>query len=293
MKIIVSIVSYNTKDLIKEILENLLRIKSKNEIELWVLDNNSADESANFIEKNFPKIKLIKNQKNVGFGSGHNQIIKQAKGELYLLLNPDTKFSTHVVDQMVDFMVANKACGVASCKVLDFENHLNSNGGDLPFGMALINWLFNLEFLGNFSNFHRGEKSYFAKAKKVGWVGGTFMMIRREVFEKIGYFDEDYFMYFEDAEICYRAKKAGFEIMLNPEVSIKHLGGASSENPRYRQWQGEFWGLVHFYKKEFGFLPGLFVRLMVYKAIILRMIAFSLLGKFNTAGTYGKILFNI
>ncbi len=293
MKIVISVVEFNTKDLLEKCLTQIYDEPVKNKLEVWIVDNNSEDDSIQMIEKKFPQVKLIKNQKNVGFGKAHNQVLKKAQADYFLVLNPDTQFNVTDIDQMTEFMQQHPSCGISSCKITDFKGKLQSNGGDLPFSLSLISWLFNLELFGNFPNFHRQDKSYYQNAHTVGWVGGTFMFIRNEVIKKNLAFNEDYFMYFEDTQFCLDARKKGFEIMINPAVSIKHLGGASSKDPHLRQWLGEVQGLLYFYSKYFGAELAAVVKGLVYIAIILRIIAFSLLGKQMAAKTYGKILFKI
>src|SRR5437868_3124245 len=146
MKVIVSIVEYNTKDLLEQCLIQLIKQPAQNKLEVWVVDNNSQDSSVQMVEKKFPQVNLIKNKKNVGFGKAHNQVFKKAKGDYFLALNPDTKFKVTDIDQMVEFMTQHPLCGIASCRITNFEDEVQSNGGDLPFSLSLISWLFNLEF---------------------------------------------------------------------------------------------------------------------------------------------------
>jgi GT2 family glycosyltransferase len=287
--IAITIVEFNTKDLLKSCLNSIYKSKPKTKFEVWVVDNASGDESVQMVKEDFKDVNLIESKKNLGFGAGHNLALKKAQSPYYLILNSDTTIEKGTIDEMVQFMEDHPNCGIASCKVLGFDGKLQPNGGDLPFGWALFSWLFNLESLIK-SSFHRNDKEYYSFAHPVGWVSGNFMVIRKELFDKIDYFNEDYFMYFEDVEISYRAKKAGFEVWVNPEVSIKHLSGGSLDNPKYRQWKGELEGLVRFYK-QFGL--GSVIRLIVYLATLIRIFAFALIGKFDYAKTYAKVITKI
>lgn len=293
MRVTISIVSFNTKDFLRDCLLNLLQRNYQNEVSFWVLDNNSSDGSAQMVESEFPKVNLIKSNVNLGFAKGHNIIFKKSQDDFVVLLNPDTRVSAEDIDEMVRFMQAHPQCGVASCRLSDFNNNLQSNGGDLPFGLSLISWLFNIDVLWALPIFHNTKEKYYQAEREVGWVGGTFTIIRKTVLEKVGFLNEDYFMYFEDVDFCYKVKKMGFSVMLNPRVLIKHFSGASSKDPKLAQWTGEFKGLILFYKKEFGFLPSLIVRLLIYIAIILRILVFGLIGKIKIALTYGKVLVKI
>lgn len=294
MKVALSIVEFNTKDLLKNCLESIFSKKWQNDLKVFVVDNASKDNSVEMVKEKFPKVTIIANEKNLGFGKAHNLIFKKRKADYFVILNSDTEIESSVFDQMVDFMEENKNCGISSCRVMGFDGKLQPNGGDLPFGRALINWLFNLEMIGlRYPSLHRNDEEYYREIHPVGWVSGNFMIIRRESLEKVGGFDERYFMYFEDVDLCYRVKKSGFTIMINPAVSIRHLSGGSLDNPKLRQWSGEFKGLIKFYESQMGKFAGLVVRLGVYIAILLRIIAFAIKGNLSYSYSYAKVITNI
>jgi GT2 family glycosyltransferase len=284
----VSIVSYNTSELLEKTIRNLLKQDVKPEI--WVTDNNSSDDSVEMVKKKFPQVKLIESEKNLGFGAGQNLALKKIDHSLILLLNPDTEFPDDALSKMVKFMEENPECGIASVKLLDKKGRLTSNGGYLPTGIPLISWLFNLDKFG-LPSFHMESPDYYKG--EAGWVGGTFMVIRKKVLETAGYFSDDYFMYFEDVDFCYRARKKGFKIMYNSDVEVVHYSGASSKDPRFAQWVGEFKGLLTFSYKNKGFLYGLIVHADVVVAILLRIILFAITGKLNYSKTYLKVLANL
>ncbi len=288
--IAVSIVSYNTSSLLKKLLENLYS-QINIQPEIWVVDNNSEDNSVDMIKKNFPKVNLIESKENLGFSKGHNLALKKINKPLILILNPDTKLESHSLSKMVNFMNSNPQVGISSTKVRDAKGNLTSNCGDFPFGIALLSWLFNFDIEG-LPSFHRHDDDFYAQ-DSVGWVSGAFMMARKSVLEKVKYFNEDYFMYFEDVELCYKARKYGFKVAINPNTEIIHLSGASSKNPRYVQWTGEMKNLIRFSYKNFGSLYGLYVGALVRLALLLRVLAFALLGKLDYSGIYLKVLMNL
>ena len=288
--IAVSIVSYNTCSLLKNLLENLYSQKNIKP-EIWVVDNNSEDNSVDMIKKNFPKVNLIESKENLGFSKGHNLALKKIEKPLILILNPDTKLEANSLSKMVDFMNSNPEVGISSSKVRDAKGNLTSNGGDLPFGIALLSWLFNFDIAG-VPSFHRHDDDFYAQ-DSVGWISGAFMMVRKETLEKVRYFNEDYFMYFEDVELCYKAKKSGFKVAINRNTETIHLSGASSKNPRYVQWTGEMRNLIKFSYKNFGSFYGIYVSTLVRLALMMRIVAFALLGKLDYSGIYLKVLTNL
>src|SRR3989344_5860204 len=285
----ISIINYKTKDLATKCLESILNKKWKVDFKIWLIDNNSKDGSVENFKKNYPNVNLIESNKNLGFAGGHNLVLKKTKSRYVLILNSDTEILDQTLDKMVSFMESHPEVGIASCKVLGFDGKLQPNGGDLPLGAALISWLFNFEMIFK-SSFHRNDPEYYEVVKEVGWVSGNFMLVKSEVFSKVGYLNEEYFMYFEDSEFCYKTKLAGYKIMINPKVSIKHLSGGSLDDPLYRQWLGEFRGLLIFYK-QFGPFYTLSLRIWIYIAILARILTLALMGKLRYAKTYAKVFF--
>ncbi len=291
MNILVSLVNYNSRDFTLSCLQDIFSQKTSHTFHVVVFDNNSPDTSADDIKKAFPKIELIKHDKNLGFGKAHNLVAKKIDDfDGMLLVNPDTSFEEGTFERLISFLEKEEQVGIVSGKILKKDGRLDSNGGNFPKGLALLSWLFNLESFGVKSNFHRQDNEYYKNIHSVDWVGGTFMLIRKEVIQKIGLFDEDYFMYFEDVDFCIRVKKEGFAIKIDPKIVITHIGGASSDNPRYFQWVNEYRNLLLFYRKNVGLFSGLLVRLLVYISIVLRILAFGLFGRLGTAVTYWKVL---
>ncbi len=291
MKVAISIINYNSEKYLLALLDELSLQKTKHQLEIWVVDNASPDNGANLVEKKFPKINLIRSKENGGFAKGHNLVLQRVKADLVIMLNPDIDFKDkQAIDKLIKFMDEHPDCGISSCKLVSSDGRLQSNGGDLPFGISLLVWLYNLEFFGNVPNFHRTDKNYYDQVREVGWVGGTVMVIKSEVLKKVGLLNEDIFMYFEDTEFCYQAHQQGFKVMINPSVVAEHVSGASSNDPKLKQWTGEYKGLIYFYNKYFGAMSAFLIKLLIFKVTLLRIIAFFVLGKFSYSKTYIKVL---
>ncbi len=290
------IVNYNTKDLLRRCLNSILTKKWGRTIEIWVVDNASIDGSVKMIEKEFPKIKLIKSDKNLGFSGGNNLALQKAQARYYLLLNSDTEVTNGSLDALLDFMKKN-AFNVASCKLVNPDGSLQPNIGDLPFGIPLVTWLFGLDdipLIGNYlPSFHQTRLSYYKNEREVGWVSGSVIAFRKEVPDKTGLLDDHLFMYGEDVDYCIRAKKAGFKIGWTDKASIMHIGGGSSNDPHLGQWAGEFKGLFYLYNKYYGNFASMVLKSLIYTAIVLRIFAFFALGKSDHVKTYRKVLSEI
>jgi len=235
------ILSWNTKELLKNCLESLKDLK----VEIIVVDNDSTDGSPQMVEGEFPKVKLIKNQKNLGFGAGNNQGMKMAKGDYFLLLNSDTVVKDKAPLKMVEFLAKNKEVGAVGCKLLNSDGSPQPSAGPFPNLWVSAVMLFAEHWLGDL------VRSSFSKVKEVDWVMGAALMVRREVIKKAGLMDEGIFMYMDEVEWCYRIKKAGFKVMFYPGAEIIHLLGGSSTTGRRDPILNIYRGLLYFYRKHY------------------------------------------
>lgn len=291
VKLAIVIVSFNTKAVTLDCLESIFSQKWQTDFQVWVVDNASSDESAAAIKKQFPAVKLIESPENIGFAGGNNLALKQAKAEYYLLLNSDTRVGQGALDQLVDCAEKNN-WGVASAKLLNPDGSFQPGGGQLPSLGNLFKWLSGLDDLLGLSSYQmRREADY--QAGKVGWVGGTAMLIRQTVIDKIGVLDDKIFMYGEDVEYCLRAQRAKFKVGWCEGALVVHLGGISSKGTaKYNQWLGEFRGLLYIYQKYYGKLYWL-LKLLIYLFTMVRVVAFGLLGRKEIAKTYVKVIQNL
>ncbi len=307
LKIAVTTINYNSKEnlrkLLKKIFNQRLSRSSLREnkaslpvenLEVWMIDNDSPDKGGVELKKQFPKLNFIESKDNVGFAKGHNLALKKIHADYILIINPDVEIPDGAIADMVEFMEKNPDCGVSSSKLIYADGTVQSNGGDLPLGMPLLVWLFNLEMIPGLEkalgNFHRTDLGYYKSPHQVGWVGGTFMFLRREILEKVGFLPEEYFMYFEDTDFCYQVQKKGYKVMINPEVTIKHFGGASSNDPKFAQFKGEAVGLEIFYQKYFNKLEVMMIKLLLLISVAFRIIAFAIAGKPAVAKIYWRVL---
>lgn len=292
----VIIVNYNTKKLLRECLESIVKKEWKHSIEIWVVDNDSKDRSADMVKKEFPDVHLIVSDKNLGFTGGNNLALRKVDAENYMLLNSDTVVTEGCFDEMRMSMKRNNF-DIVTCKLINPDGSLQHNAGDLPFGFALLNWLFGIDDLPFLKqvlpSFHRTSNEFLKGEKNAGWISGSAFMFKKEVLEKVGFLDEKIFMYCEDVDYCIRAQRDGFKIGWTDKAEIMHIGGASSDQPRFRQWMGEFKGLLYLYNKYFGYFASIYLRVLIYFAIILRMTIFYLTGNIEYTKTYRDIFYKL
>lgn len=290
----VIILSYNTKKLTIDCLRSIFSQKTNIKFDVWLVDNNSQDQTVDLVKKLFPKVNIIKNTQNLGFSKGNNLALKKNSSKYVLLLNSDTKIEDYTFDGLVNF-AKKEDFAVVSCKLVNTNGSFQHNAGELPYLFHVIIWLSGIDdifkkFKITLPSYHLTDERYFKNDKQVGWVSGTAMFISRDVFKKVGYLDENIFMYTEDVEFCLRAKIAGFKIGWTKDVQITHIGGASSKDPKLAQWRGEFRGLLYLYKKYYGNLAAFVLKFIMYLFIILRIFVFGIFGKHTYAKTYLQII---
>jgi len=235
------ILNYNTKQLtldsISSIEKNYPEEVSSGIYEIIVADNASPDTSlASFKEyAKSTKIKyfhVVDNKENIGFAAGNNNAVKYSKGKYVLFLNPDTIVYPKTLKKMIEFIEAHQEAGAASCKIeiptggIDEASH---RGFPTPWNgfthFSGLEKIFPESKL--FAGYTQGFKDFDA-VHEVDAISGAFLLVRREVGEKIGWWDEEYFFYGEDIQFCYNIKKMGYKIYYVPDVSILHYGGVSS-----------------------------------------------------------------
>lgn len=289
----VVILSYNTKNITLSCLTSIYKSKTSYSFEVLVVDNASGDDSVKAIKQEFPQLKLIESKVNLGFTGGNNLGIKHSNGKYVLLLNSDTEVFSNSLENLLQYAEQNRA-DILACKLVYPDGTFQPNGGELPTLFPLFSWLSGIDDI--FRRFYRlpsyQERSnrYYQNGKGMGWVSGAVMLISKQVIDTIGGLDDQIFMYGEDVDYCWRAKQAGFKVVWTDEAVVMHIGGASSPNPRFNQWKGEFLGLLYLYNKYYGRLGAGILRLFIILFIVLRMLIFILLGRINYAQTYGTIL---
>lgn len=235
------ILSYNTKDLLHACLKSLFNHVDKERCEIIVIDNASTDESASMVRKYFPHVTLILSDKNLGFAKGINLGVKAAKGKYFLFLNSDAAISDDSIEQMILLMKSNENIGVVGGMLRNQDGSLQRSFGTFYNLPSVMKMLMGGDAAETFRN-------TFPHPKSVDWVNGGFMLVRKDVYDAVHGFDEDFFMYIEDMEFCYRVKKLGYTVYIHPHAIVTHVGQGSSN--RSFAVQHIFKGLLLFYKKH-------------------------------------------
>ena len=279
------IVNYNVKDFLVQALHSLRNAAEGLNVEYIVVDNHSTDGSVPFLRSNFPEITIIENKKNTGFGHANNQAMKICRGRYILLINPDSIVQHDTLHKMLEFFEHYRDCGMAGCKVLNPDASLQlacRRGFPTP-----------LAALGKFT----GLSHFFPKSKvwgrynltyldpdetnEVEAISGSFMMLRRNVLDEVGSFDEDFFLYGEDLDLCYRVRQAGWKIYYYPGTSIVHHKGESARRSHV-DIAGEFYRAMHiFVEKHFQSSYSYYPLWLLKAGIWIQAIGSAILGKFR------------
>jgi GT2 family glycosyltransferase len=200
-----------------------------------VVDNKSTDGSARKIKDKHPDVLLILSETNVGFATANNLAIAKARGEYVLLLNNDTVLRNDALTLLARFLAENPKTGIITCKLFEPDGKIQKNCRSFPltpfdtmFGRAsLLSKLFPNNPITKRTILSGWD---YNSPRQVDWVSGACMMVRREVFDQIGLLDENFFMYWEDTDLCKRARDAGWEIRYTPEGEITHYSGQGGGN---------------------------------------------------------------
>lgn len=270
------LVNYKTPELSLGAIEAVHRSLSEYRYEIILVDNYSCDGLIERATVEYPHISLILNNENMGFAKANNQGMQIASGRYILLLNSDTVIQPDTLETMISFMDAHSNVGASGCKVVLPNGELDKAcRRGFPTPSASFYYAFGFSKLfPNVPRFNQYQLGYLDpdESYPVDCLVGAFMMVRREVINQVGGLDEEFFMYGEDIDWCYRIKQAGWEIYYYPKTSITHYKGASSRRKPFKivyEFHRAMW-LFHrkHYKKKY--LP--LVNGLVYLGIGIKLL---------------------
>ncbi len=213
------IVTYNNVSEIISCLNSLIETTKGMNVEIYVLDNHSSDDTVSVIRKYFPRVHLIESSENLGFGRGHNEILKRISSEFHMVVNPDIQFTPEVVSKLTAFMCRYPEVGIVTPKIR------NADGSEqfLPKRDPKFSYV----ILSKFRPFYFFRDEYtradevFNRPTRILSSTGCFFMIRTDMFRKVNGFDEQFFMYFEDADLSRRVRKKSV-IVFYPNAFVYH-----------------------------------------------------------------------
>jgi hypothetical protein len=306
------IISFNTEKLTIDCINSIFKDKSlsfnlnktnDNDLiptEIIVVDNNSHDDSVKSLKKLFKSTsggKLIENKENSGFGKANNQALKIAKGNYILFLNSDTLILHSAISQSLIWLSSHPEASTCTAQLLNKDKSIQASGGYFPTILNTLTWCLGLDDLPfvnkiikpihpHTPQFYTHDNFYLYDHQQ-DWVTGAFMLIRKSSLNKIGGFDENYFMYGEEVELSYRIKNNNKNnqvwYLVGPQII--HLGGASAIS-RLDPILNEYLGILSFFKKHKNRIQYQIVKFLIKANAILRGSIFLILGKKNTSSIY-------
>lgn len=287
------------KDYLFPCLKSLRDALKGIESEVILVDNASPDKVGDAAKSKFPEIKVLRREKNGGFGENNNMGMRIAKGKYVLLLNDDTELvNKNIFKEMIQWMDAHPKVGVSSCGLMNVDRKtLQGSGGYFPTLPRVFAWMTFIDDipgidrlikpyhpLHGWSPFYKGE-GYFKFPHKQDWVTGAFYLMRKEAMDEAGLFDEDFFLYVEEVELSYRFVKSGWEIWYLPNWKIVHYGQVTTGSERAMIF--ELQNLQLFYKKHEPTWQLPILTFILKLGVVLRIMLYGLINR-NVSKIYLK-----
>jgi len=272
--VVVAIINWNTRDDLALCLRSIYEGNTPPPTFLpVVVDNASADGSADMVAEEFPQAVVVRNRENRGFAAANNQVLKASHSRYVLLLNPDTQMHPGALRELTRFMDAHPDVGICGPLVLNPDGSVQYSARRFPTPLA---GAFRNTFLGRLFPNNRYTRDYLLSdwdhrsERDVDWLSGAAMMIRREVIDQIGVLDEQFFMYSEDVDYCYRAGEAGWRVTFFPGACITHARAHSSDQAQIRMLVQFHRSMYRFWRKHYAPRSSWPMRLLAPAGILMR-----------------------
>ncbi|MEK6302813.1 MAG: glycosyltransferase family 2 protein [Acidobacteriota bacterium] len=292
-KVAVVVVSHNTRGLLLECINSVIESTQPDDVEIVVVDNASEDGSYEAVLRDHPQAVAIRNAVNVGFAAACNQGIGATSAPLILLLNSDAKLTSQAFRALCDCMRLDR-CGAAGCKVV------NADGVEMvsvrnfltPFNQALeLTGITNRLGLRQLSRTYRPALSQKSPDCSVDWVEGSCLILSRAALDEVGLFDERFFMYSEDEDLCLRLRSAGWSVCYSASGSAIHVGGASTSQNRLEMLRHFYSSQLYFLSKHRGLTPVLLYLASMSFVLMVKRFLLPTLSRNREAQEAGERLF--
>lgn len=289
----ICIVNYQARDYLNNCLRSIIANPPLGDYEIIVVDNSSTDGSLEMLHADFPKVTVIENLANLGFTAPMNQALRRATGSFLLLLNPDTLIHPQSLDRLIAFMHEHPQVGICGPKVLNTDGSLQApcrRGESRPW--AVISYFLRLHRLFPGSRLFGGYLLNYMDedvTHEVAGVAGSCMLVRRQVVDQIGYLDERFFAYQEDADYCFQARRAGWQVYYLPTAQVTHFGGEGGSRVQpYRSiyaWHRSYW---LYYRKNLASDYFFLFNWAFYLAMLVKLLLALLVNFFRPVKSAGR-----
>ncbi len=275
-KISISIVHHQGLKMLQDCLHSIFENTHGLDFEVIVVDNVSQDGAREMMERDFAQVRVIKNTERHGFGHNQNVGITACRGQYIFIYNDDTLVHGNALKSLSDFLDQNPNVGLVGPRLLNADGSLQMSCYKFPSPLRCIweNLLLSAAFPNShlFGDYRRWPHD---TVRDVDFIIGAAMLVRKEVIEQVGLFDDRFFMYSEETDWQIRIRKAGWQIMLCPEAMITHLGGQSSEGSADKQFCEFNTSAVRLIEKHYGLLGALIQRIAMIFGALLRILIWS------------------
>lgn len=282
MKISVIIVNYNGFDLLTQCLTSLQKYHTNEDYEVILVDNSSTEGDISEVVKNYQKIKLVKSKENLGFAKGNNLGLSLAKGEYIVYLNNDTLFIDSTLTKIADYMDSlSKKDVIIGCKLLNPDLSHQECIADFDTPSNIFSEAFFLYRIFRNKKFFNKYYQNFLDIRvltDVDVVKGAFMFLRRKDAEKLKGFDEDFFFYSEEVDLCYRFKQMGGRVVYYPLTSLIHYGGGTTNSMLWFKFKNQTLSKIKFYRKHYSGVKYIITVFFHYFGILLRVPIYFVTG---------------
>lgn len=253
MKLIsVIVVTWNSSDFIYDCLNSVLE-KSSAPLEIFVIDNNSADDTVEIVSENFPEVKLVENEKNLGFTFATNQGLTLANGDFLLLLNPDTEITDRALEKLADFLDKRPDAGAVGPQLLNFDDSIQPSCRSFPCQRIYL-WEFSglSRLFPHHKLFSEWKMGYFdhKTLREVDQPMGACLMIKRDALNSVGLLDRQFYMFYSEVDLCYRLRQNGWKIYFYPDATVYHHMGASVKKAKIKMILSTHKSAYQFLKKH-------------------------------------------
>ena len=273
MDVSIVIVNYNMRSLVSECLTSLERLQTDVDFEVFLVDNASSDGSADALRQAFPWISVIENHENAGFARACNQGVRLAHGDYILFLNPDTVLDHNFFRSVEDFCSAHPEAEIAGFKLTDPQGNQHASCWKTPNLFTLCLEMFLPYSLSLPLVTRRPERTC-----EVEMVSGACMFIRKDAFVRLNGFDSSFFMYYEDADFCLRAREKGLKIFYVPNLTVSHRGSQSSVSDLQQFFIQFYTSKLLFFKKHKPIPVYTTAKCLIILGIIVRISAYYITG---------------
>ena len=273
----ISIVNTNNRELLNNCLKSIYETTKDTSFEIIVVDNKSDDGSAQLVKENFPEVLLIENTSRQGYGYNHNRAFEISKGDFFLVFNEDMIIVDNALDKMVKIATEDKSIGALGCRLLNPDGTLQpSCSNEYTFLTCLFDDLIPYRLAGKSSPYRTAMYQWsHDEERDVGVIMGCCMLIPREVAEETGLFDEQFFVYYEETDLCRRIRQSGKRVCFTPEGQVIHYGGQTSKTMR-RAMRIVFLESRHkYYVKYYGESRSIFLRCIQTFSSVSRLVGWA------------------